>query len=100
MALSNGTPLADGKGPATYSTDELTRTKLEMEAFLADSVKLEKTRKFLAQKDELSDEQMKTLKIFERTFGCYIMESDVARDKREESMKLEVIDILVYIVMT
>jgi len=89
MALSNGTPLADGNCPATYSIDELTRTKMEMEAFLADSGKLEKTREFLAKKDELSEEQTKTLKIFERTFGCYIMESPVARDKREESMKLE-----------
>ena len=30
MALSNGTPLADGKGPSEYSVNELTRTKLEM----------------------------------------------------------------------
>ena len=49
MALSNGTPLADGKGPTEYSVDELTRTKMEMEAFLADSAKLEKTREFLAK---------------------------------------------------
>ena len=88
MALSNGTPLADGKGPATYSIEELTRTKMQMEAFLADSAKLEKTRELLQAKD-LSVDDIKTLKIFERTFGCYIMESPVAKDKREECMKLE-----------
>jgi len=89
MALSDGTPLADGKGPTAYSVDELTRTKMEMEAFLADSAKLEKTREFLSKADELTEDQIKTLKIFERTFGCYIMESATAREKREESMKLE-----------
>jgi hypothetical protein len=79
MALSNGTPLADGKGPATYSTEELTRTKMEMEAFLADKAKLLKTREFLSKSADLSADQIKTLKMFERTFGCYIMESDVAK---------------------
>jgi oligoendopeptidase F len=88
MALSDGTVLADGKGPAKYSVDELTRTKMEMEAFLADPAKLKQTREFLKD-PELTPAQLKTLKIFERTFGCYIMESEVARDKREESMKLE-----------
>jgi oligoendopeptidase F len=88
MALSDGTVLADGKGPSKYSVDELTRTKMEMEAFLADPAKLEKTREFL-KADGLGEEELKTLKIFERTFGCYIMESDIAREKREESMKLE-----------
>jgi hypothetical protein len=89
MALSNGTPLADGKGPKVYSVDELTRTKMEMESFLADTAKLEKTRAFLAKSEDLTADQVKTLKIFERTFGCYIMESAKAREKREESMKLE-----------
>lgn len=89
MALSNGTPLADGKGPATYSTEELTRTKMEMEAFLADKAKLLQTREFLSKSADLSADQIKTLKMFERTFGCYIMESDVAKAKREECMTLE-----------
>lgn len=53
MALSNGTPLADGKGPAEYSVDELTKTKMDMEAFLADSAKLDMTRQFLAKPGKL-----------------------------------------------
>ena len=59
------------------------------ESFLADAAKLEKTREFLAKPEGLTEDQIKTLKIFERTFGCYIMESATAREKREESMKLE-----------
>jgi len=71
-----------------YSVPELTRTKTEMEAFLASKEKLEETRELLKSAD-LSDEDRKTLKIFERTFGCYIMESEVALQLREQCTKTE-----------
>lgn len=88
MGLPNGTPLADGRKPEEYSVEELTRTKQEMENFLADEKKLEQSRKWL-QDGSLSSEQAKVLKVFERTFGCYIMESEEARKFREEATKLE-----------
>lgn len=51
-----------------YSTAELTRTKTEMEAFLADEMKLAKTREFLKSLPVNSPE-IPTLKMLERTFG-------------------------------
>ena len=54
-----------------YSTEELTRTKGEMEDFLADESKLAKTRELLKTVSDDSVEA-KTLKMLERTFGCYI----------------------------
>jgi hypothetical protein len=54
-----------------YSTEELTRTKGEMEDFLADEAKLAKTRELLKTVADDSVEA-KTLKMLERTFGCYI----------------------------
>mmetsp|Transcript_29894 Transcript_29894/g.62093 ORF Transcript_29894/g.62093 Transcript_29894/m.62093 type:complete len:689 (+) Transcript_29894:84-2150(+) len=71
-----------------YSVDELTRTKTEMEAFLADESKLAKTREFLKAIPEESP-HLKTLKMFERTFGCYIMESEDAKALRAECTKIE-----------
>jgi oligoendopeptidase F len=72
----------------TYSTDELTRTKGEMEAFLADESKLAKTRELLKQV-EVGSMKEKTLKMLERTFGCYIMESEEAKQLRGEATKIE-----------
>ena len=73
-----------------YSTAELTRTKGEMEAFLADTAKLEKTRALLADDTAgLSAADKTTLAIFERTFGCYIMESAEALTLREECTSIE-----------
>jgi oligoendopeptidase F len=72
----------------TYSTEELTRTKGEMEAFLADKSKLAKTRELLKQVEVGSMEE-KTLKMLERTFGCYIMESEEAKQLRGEATKIE-----------
>jgi len=69
-----------------YSTEELTRTKGEMEAFLADESKLAKTRDLLKSAD---GDDATTLKMLERTFGCYIMESEEAQRLREESTKIE-----------
>jgi oligoendopeptidase F len=71
-----------------YSTDELTRTKGEMEAFLADESKLAKTRDLLGSVPADSAEA-KTLKMLERTFGCYIMESEEAQALRSEATKIE-----------
>jgi oligoendopeptidase F len=71
-----------------YSTEELTRTKREMEDFLASEEKLATTRQLLAD-GGLSDRDAMTLKLFERTFGCYIMESAEAREFRLEATKIE-----------
>jgi hypothetical protein len=73
---------------AQYSTEELTRTKGEMEAFLADEGKLAKTREFLKVVPADSSEA-KTLKMLERTFKCYIMESEEAKILRAEATKIE-----------
>ena len=72
----------------TYSTAELTRTKGEMEDFLADESKLTKTRELLKEVEKGSLEE-KTLKMLERTFGCYIMESEEAKKLRSEATKIE-----------
>ena len=46
---------------------------------------LSTARRLLERAGELSGEQEKTLRLFARTFGCYIMESDEARKLREEA---------------
>ena len=71
-----------------YSTDELTRTKGEMEGFLADEAKLAKVRDLLKVVPDDSVEA-RTLKMMERTFGCYIMESEEAKTFRGEATKIE-----------
>jgi len=71
-----------------YSVSKLTETKEKMEAFLADADKLKRTRE-LQGEAALSETQQMTLKLFERTFGCYIMESAEAREKRAECLKIE-----------
>lgn len=71
-----------------YSTEALTRTKGEMEAFLADESKLAKTRELLESVPDDSAEAT-TLKMLERTFGCYIMESEEATKFRSEATKIE-----------
>mmetsp|Transcript_23191 Transcript_23191/g.45019 ORF Transcript_23191/g.45019 Transcript_23191/m.45019 type:complete len:630 (-) Transcript_23191:185-2074(-) len=88
MVLSDGTKLADGTVTPKFNTEELTRTKKAMEDFLADQSKLDKTRELLASPD-ITPDQTKVLKMFERTFGCYIMESKEAQKLREESMTIE-----------
>ena len=75
-------------GGEEYSVPELTRTKAEMEAFLASKEKLDEARAYLASAEIDADER-KTLKMFERTFGCYIMESADALKLREECMATE-----------
>lgn len=71
-----------------YSTAELTRTKTEMETFLADESKLTKTRELLHSLPEDSP-YVPTLKMLERTFGCYIMESEEAKKLRIEATEIE-----------
>eukprot|EP00751_Fragilariopsis_kerguelensis_P047326 CAMPEP_0171056068 /NCGR_PEP_ID=MMETSP0736-20130129/56145_1 /TAXON_ID=186038 /ORGANISM="Fragilariopsis kerguelensis, Strain L26-C5" /LENGTH=147 /DNA_ID=CAMNT_0011510699 /DNA_START=306 /DNA_END=746 /DNA_ORIENTATION=- len=66
----------------SYSVSELTRTKREMEDFLADETKLARTRELLESVQvpvSEDDHTAKTLRIFERTFACYIMESKTLR---------------------
>mmetsp|Transcript_38748 Transcript_38748/g.43422 ORF Transcript_38748/g.43422 Transcript_38748/m.43422 type:complete len:676 (+) Transcript_38748:59-2086(+) len=76
----------------SYSVSELTRTKREMEDFLADETKLARTRELLESVQvpvSEDDHTAKTLRIFERTFACYIMESDEAKVLRAEAIDIE-----------
>jgi hypothetical protein len=74
----------------SYSVENLTKTKQEMEAFLADEAKLHRARELLQTVSEDDDKTVaKTLKMFERTFGCYIMESDEAKALRAEALAIE-----------
>ena len=88
MALSEEHRALSGDR-ASYSVGELTATKGRMEDFLADEAKLSTARRLLERAGELSGEQEKTLRLFARTFGCYIMESDEARKLREEATAIE-----------
>jgi len=73
-----------------YSVDKLTETKGAMEGFLGDEEKLNRTRKLLRDKEgTLTEEQDKVLKMFERVFGCYIMESHTAREMRAQATQIE-----------
>ena len=89
MALKDGTLLSSGHAPPNYSVAALTETKSKMESFLADPVKLARTRELLSKSEGLTEEQKKTLQLFERTFKCYIMENPEARSLREEATKIE-----------
>jgi hypothetical protein len=72
----------------SYSVPELTRTKGEMEGFLADEEKLQKVRELLQATPE-DDATYTTLKMMERTFGCYIMESEEAKSLRSQATEIE-----------
>jgi oligoendopeptidase F len=73
---------------ARFTTDALTETKGKMEQFLMQPEKLEETRRWI-KSGLANEEQKRVLKIFERTFSCYIMESDEAKALREEVTKKE-----------
>ena len=74
----------------TYNTKALTNAKKQMEDFLADEAKLAQTRQLKRQhQGKLTPEERTTLDIFERTFGCYIMESNDARRLREDATNIE-----------
>mmetsp|Transcript_76511 Transcript_76511/g.234172 ORF Transcript_76511/g.234172 Transcript_76511/m.234172 type:complete len:647 (-) Transcript_76511:63-2003(-) len=71
-----------------YSPELLTSTKASMEAFLASKDLLKETRAWMAK--EVGDEdQRKTLAIFEKTILCYVMESEQAKQIREQTTALE-----------
>ncbi|KAJ1484191.1 hypothetical protein T484DRAFT_1894807 [Baffinella frigidus] len=88
MALPGGTKLSDGVAVAEFSVKELTRTKQEMEGFLADAGKLAETRAMM-NAGTATPEQLKVLNIFEKTFKSYIMESDEAKQEREKATVME-----------
>ncbi|KAJ3288312.1 hypothetical protein HDU79_004958 [Rhizoclosmatium sp. JEL0117] len=73
---------------AGCSSDELTRTKNELDAFLGDAQMLSKVQTLL-QRPDLSVEEAKTLRIFERTFKCYIITDADGVRMREDLNRLE-----------
>lgn len=77
-----------GLKAGSFSTEELGKTKGLMEAFLADPKKLQDTRQML-ESGVASEEQKAVLRLFERTFKCYIMESEEAKALREEITGME-----------
>ncbi|KAI9206249.1 oligoendopeptidase [Polychytrium aggregatum] len=70
------------------STEKLTTSKSELDEFLGNKNMLHKVREFLKLAD-LSKEDEKTLKIFERTFLCYIIEDPEALALRDQIGVLE-----------
>eukprot|EP00931_Biecheleriopsis_adriatica_P004309 TRINITY_DN106001_c0_g1_i1.p1 TRINITY_DN106001_c0_g1~~TRINITY_DN106001_c0_g1_i1.p1 ORF type:complete len:701 (+),score=160.91 TRINITY_DN106001_c0_g1_i1:23-2104(+) len=81
-----GTKMALREGD--FSVDALTRTKGEMESFLADPGRLAETRKWI-ESGVADEKQAKTLDMFVRTFQCYIMESEEALTLRKEGTEVE-----------
>ncbi|KAI8830928.1 oligoendopeptidase [Chytriomyces cf. hyalinus JEL632] len=73
---------------AGSSSDELTRTKTELDNFLGDATMLTKVQTLLGEPN-LSTDQTKTLKIFERTFKCYIITDAEGLAMREQLNALE-----------
>jgi hypothetical protein len=73
---------------AGCSSEKLTSSKSELDSFLGDKEVLSRVRQELAGKD-LTPEQLKALKIFERTLMCNIIEDPVSRELRETINRLE-----------
>mmetsp|Transcript_42996 Transcript_42996/g.133650 ORF Transcript_42996/g.133650 Transcript_42996/m.133650 type:complete len:632 (-) Transcript_42996:114-2009(-) len=71
-----------------FSPEKLSSTKDEMEAFLRDEARHKKVQDFLAG-GHCSEEQTHTLKIFDRTFSCYLMKSEAATALRSKITQLE-----------
>lgn len=78
MALTGG----------TFSSEKLSSSKDDMEAFLRDQERHQKVQEYLA-KGEGTEEQKKTLKIFDRTFSCYLMKSEAATTLRSKITQME-----------
>ena len=57
------------------STEKLTQTKAALDDFLGSKENFLLVREMLASK-EVTPEQSKVLKIFEKTFSCYIIENE------------------------
>ncbi|KAI9337274.1 oligoendopeptidase [Obelidium mucronatum] len=73
---------------AGNSSEDLARTKNELDQFLGSVENLEKVNGFLARPDLTADER-KTLLIFQRTFKCYIITNPEGVTLREELNALE-----------
>ena len=72
------------------STDALTKSFNELEAFLGDQSALETTRKLLAGTDgSVTEDQKVILRQIEKTLLCYIVESAEARAVRESAVGKE-----------
>lgn len=68
--------------------DDLVRTKAELDNFLGDSSMLQKVRQLIAS-SQVSDEEMKVLKCFEKTFLCYIIEDPTAVVMKDDILSKE-----------
>lgn len=71
-----------------FSVAALTEAKGKITAFLSDASRLAETREWL-KRGGGSEQQLKVLKVFERTFSCYIMDSAECKALFEELTKLE-----------
>jgi len=70
------------------STEDLTRTKLNLDTFLRDKSNLALVRENMND-GEATEEQLKILKIMEKTFKCYIMESEEIERLADKTIELE-----------
>ena len=70
------------------STDELTRTKNVYETFLRNKEALKQAREHMAG-GKATEDQLKTLKIIEKTYLCYVTESDEAAQIKMDTVKVE-----------
>lgn len=73
---------------AGCSGEELTRTKTELDNFLGNKEVLDKVREMM-QRSGLTASQQSTLKCFETTLSCYIIEDPAALALRETIARLE-----------
>jgi len=71
-----------------FSTECLTRTKNEMEGFLQDQGRHKQVKEWMSS-GKGSEDQKKVLRIFDRTFSCYLMSSEEATKLRERITQLE-----------
>ena len=78
-----------------FSSNTLSTTKDKMEGFLSDKNRLKETRDWLQKCEDssfvptASEEQMKVLKCFEKTFSCYLIEDEKAIKIKQETNNLE-----------
>ena len=71
------------------STDALTRARNVYEGFLNNKGALKQTREHIAG-GQATEDQLKTLKIIEKTYECYMMENEEAARIKQETVKTEV----------
>lgn len=71
-----------------FSAEKLSSTKDEMEAFLADQKRYDLVQKWVGSGIG-TEEQKKTLGIFDRTFSCYLMKTVDATNLRSKITQLE-----------